>query len=66
MLVDRFVSPSSSRVVDYVAVMTVKLAPQLKEDCDELSDVKQVRSGNRVLRGALDGGFWVISEIYSP
>lgn len=42
-MVDRFVSPSRSRVVDYVAVMTVKLAPQLKADCDELSDLKQAR-----------------------
>lgn len=43
-MVDRFVSPSASRVVDYVAVMTVKLAPQLKEDCDEMSDLRQVRT----------------------
>ncbi|CBJ31220.1 conserved unknown protein [Ectocarpus siliculosus] len=40
-MVDRFVSPSASRVVDYVAVMTVKLAPQLRAECDELSDLKQ-------------------------
>lgn len=51
MLVDRFVPPSSSRVVDYVAVMTVKLAPQLREDCDEISDVKQVRGGRWISRG---------------
>ncbi|CAM9955688.1 unnamed protein product [Scytosiphon promiscuus] len=40
-LMDRFVPASASRVVDYVAVMTVRLAPQLREDCDELSDVRQ-------------------------
>lgn len=44
-MVDRFVSPSGLRVVDYVAVMTVKLAPQLKAECDELSDLRQVRRG---------------------
>lgn len=42
-LVDRFVSPSASRVIDYVAVMTVKMAPQLMEESDKLSNVKQVR-----------------------
>ena len=40
---DRFVSPSASRVVDYVAVMTIKLAPQLLADIDKLSDIKHVR-----------------------
>lgn len=53
-MVDRFVSPSGLRVVDYVAVMTVKLAPQLKAECDELSDLKQVRGrGLDVAHGML-------------
>lgn len=44
-MVDRFVVPptASSRIVDYVVVMTVKLAPQLEVDSDKLSDVRQVR-----------------------
>ena len=40
---DRFVPPSASRVVDYVAVMTVKLAPQLMVEMDQMSDIKHVR-----------------------
>ena len=55
-MVDRFVSPSGLRVVDYVAVMTVKLAPQLKADCDEMSDLKQVRGRQREL------GVWLSVE----
>lgn len=42
-MIDRFVVPTASRVVDYVVIMTVKLAPQLQEESDQLSDVKQVR-----------------------
>ena len=42
-MIDRFVPPAASRLVDYVAVMTVKLAPQLEAESDQLSEVKQVR-----------------------
>lgn len=46
-MIDRFVPPTASRVVDYVVLMTVKLAPQLQEESDQLSDVKQVRDKGR-------------------
>lgn len=51
-MIDRFVPSSSSRVIDYVAVMTIKLAPQLEVNSDRLSDVRQVIMG-RVFAGDL-------------
>lgn len=48
LMMDRFAPRSDVQVMDYVAVMTVKLAPQLMATSDVVSDVKTVRKAARL------------------
>lgn len=66
---DRFVPPSASRVVDYVAIMTVKLAPQLMAEVDQMSDIKHVRDRQTEGESAREAGScreWFVGLAGSP